>query len=69
MSPEAFEAMQNSALGAITSKAGSRLPVMQGKDPGLPKAAPVFDLDELRKRNSDIMSQRKGRAEEKRNVG
>lgn len=69
MTPEAFEAMQNSALGAITSKAGNRLPVMQGKDPGLPKAAPVFDLEELRKRNSDLMARRKSRAEVKQDVG
>lgn len=54
MTSEAFEAMQNSAIAAIAAKAGSRLPVVQGRDRGLPNKAPVFDLDELRNRNMTV---------------
>ena len=56
--PEAQLAMQRSAAQAITAKAGSRLPTVHGKDPGLPSAPPVFDLDELRKRNADVSRRR-----------
>ena len=52
---EAQEAMQRSAMQAIAAKAGSRLPIMRGKDPGLPKAKPVFDLNELRNKNIDAL--------------
>jgi hypothetical protein len=51
MPPEAFEAMQASAVAAIAAKAGSRLPIVQGRDRGLPKAPPVFDIEEMKKRN------------------
>lgn len=58
MSPEdekiAFDSMQRSAMGAIAAKAGHRLPIIVGKDPGLPKMAPVFDFAELRKRNMEV---------------
>ena len=54
--PEAFEQMQKSALAAIAVKAGPRVPIIHGKDKGLPKAAPIFDLDELRKRNAERAS-------------
>lgn len=43
--------MQKSALAGIAAKAGPRLPIVRGADKGLPKAAPVFDLDEMRLRN------------------
>ena len=50
--PEALEQMQRSALAAISAKAGNRLPIIKGKDKGLPKVQPTFDLDELRRRNA-----------------
>ena len=56
--PEALAAMQRSAVGAISAKAGPRLPVVKGPDPGLPKTAPVFDIEELRRRNEDISRRR-----------
>ena len=52
--PAAMEEMQRSALAAIAIKAGPRLPIVRGKDKGLPKAPPVFDLDELRRRNANV---------------
>ena len=56
--PEAMEAMRNSALTAIAAKAGSRVPILQGRDPGLPKAEPAFDLEEMRRRNADVLRRR-----------
>jgi hypothetical protein len=51
--PEAQDALQQSAVMAIASKAdASWLPVTRGRDPGLPKTKPTFDIDELRKRNA-----------------
>ena len=55
---EAQEAMQRSALQAIATKAGGRLPIMRGRDPGLPKAKPVFDLNELRNKNMDTLKRK-----------
>ena len=55
---EAMAAMQKSAVEAIAAKAGSRIPVMKGKDPGLPKAMPIFDLDAMRQKNADIVRKR-----------
>jgi hypothetical protein len=52
---DAMAAMNASALQAIQSKAGNRLPIIRGKDTGLPKAAPVFDLDAMRKRNAEVI--------------
>jgi hypothetical protein len=43
--------MQRSALQGIKEKAGPLLPIMRGRDPGLPKAPPVFDLDKMREKN------------------
>lgn len=31
---------------------------MRGRDPGLPSTAPVFDLNELRQRNTDALRKR-----------
>ena len=56
---EEFAALQRGALAAIAAKAGTRLPIIQGKDKGLPKNAPVFDLEELRRKN-DLIA-KKGR--------
>jgi hypothetical protein len=53
-----FDAMQNSALAGIAAKAGPRLPITRGKDAGLPKSSPVFDFDELRERNKDVLRRR-----------
>ena len=38
-------------LTELASQAGKALPIQRGPDPGLPKAAPVFDLDLMRKKN------------------
>ena len=58
---EAQDAMQRSAVGAIAAKADPRwLPVTRGRDRGLPKAAPVFDLTELRERNLEALRKRVG---------
>lgn len=51
-------AMQRSAAQAIAAKAGSRLPVIQGRDKGLPQSAPIFDLDEMRKKNMEVLRRR-----------
>lgn len=55
---EAQEAMQRSAMQAIAAKAGSRLPILRGGDPGLPKAKPVFDIDSLRNKNIEVLKKR-----------
>jgi hypothetical protein len=55
----AQDAMQRAATAAIAAKAGSRLPVIHGKDTGLPKAAPVFDLDILREKNIELLKKRR----------
>ena len=60
--PEAAQAMQDSAMAAIVAKAGSRLPIVRGRDPGLPKTPPVFDLEALRKRNAEATAKRKARS-------
>jgi hypothetical protein len=52
--PEATVAMQRSVLANIAAKAGSTLPVLQGRDSGLPRAQPIFDVDEMRKRNAGV---------------
>jgi hypothetical protein len=57
--PEARDAMQTSAVAALATRADPKwLPITRGRDPGLPKAAPVFDLDELRRRNAEALKQR-----------
>jgi len=50
-----FDEMQRSALAGIAAKAGPRLPITRGKDAGLPKVAPVFDIDALRERNKEVL--------------
>jgi hypothetical protein len=40
-------------LENIRARAGPALPVISGRDIGLPKNAPVFDLETLRKRNTE----------------
>jgi hypothetical protein len=54
-----MEAMRQSALAEIQVKAGPRLPVMQGKDKGLPKTPPVFDENVLQERNKTLASRLK----------
>jgi hypothetical protein len=56
--PEALDAMQRSALSQISVKAGPQLPIVRGRDVGLPSAAPVFDLDTMRQRNQDRLKSR-----------
>ena len=51
---DALKAMNDSVLQGLSSKAGRSLPVVRGKDRGLPKAAPVFDLEAMRQRNEAI---------------
>lgn len=55
---EAFKAMQRSALAGIAARAQGRLPIIAGPDLGLPKSQPVFDIDEMRKRNNDVIARR-----------
>jgi len=52
--PAAMAAMQNSALAQIQVKAGPTLPVVRGRDPGLPKTPPIFDPEVLRAKNSAL---------------
>lgn len=55
---EAFDAMQREALRGISQKVGSRLPIVRGKDRGLPKVEPVFDLNVMKERNVDVIRRR-----------
>jgi hypothetical protein len=61
---EAMVEMTKSAMAGIEAKAGNRLPIVRGKDKGLPKEAPVFNVDELRLKNAEIIRKR---AEARRN--
>jgi hypothetical protein len=65
---QAFDAMQRAAMHEIAVKAGPRLPILQGPDLGLPKAKPIFDIEELLKRNANVVQQRAERRLQK-NVG
>jgi len=57
--PDVQKHLQKSAVQAIASKADPRwLPVQIGKDKGLPAAAPVFDIDEMRQRNIETLRKR-----------
>jgi hypothetical protein len=64
--PEAMLAMQRSAAQAVVAKAGSRLPMVHGRDKGLPSAQPVFDIEEMRRRNADVTRRRAQMKDEKR---
>ena len=64
--PEAMLAMQRSAAQAIVTKAGPRLPMVRGPDKGLPPTPPTFDLEEMRKRNVDVIQRRRQMKAEKR---
>ena len=61
MPQEAFDAMQKSAMAEIAVKAGPRLPILQGKDRGLPKTPPVFDIEVMRQRNAEVLARRQNR--------
>jgi hypothetical protein len=63
--PEAFEAIQNSAIAGIAARAGNRLPIMAGRDRGLPKATPIFDLEAMRKKNEEAKARIIARAQAK----
>jgi hypothetical protein len=54
----AMDAMQKSAMQAIAAKAGPTLPIIQGKDKALPKTPPIFDENELRQRNAEVLKRR-----------
>jgi len=57
--PSAQDAMQRAAVAAISAKADAKwLPVTRGRDPGMPTSAPVFDVDELRSRNREVIKKR-----------
>lgn len=45
--------IDEATLAKLRAEAGKALPQIKGRDPGLPKAAPVFDLDVLRRRNAE----------------
>ena len=64
--PEAMLAMQRSAAQAIVTKAGPRLPMVRGADKGLPPTPPTFDIDELRRRNAEVIQRRRQMKAEKR---
>jgi hypothetical protein len=57
--PEAMRAMQDSAMAEIATRAGNRLPIIKGRDKGLPKAPPTFDVDELKRRNEAVRQKRR----------
>lgn len=42
----------------IAAKSGGSVPVQRGRDLGLPPTPPVWDMDELRERNRNIVVQR-----------
>ena len=51
----AIDAMNQSALQYIASRAApGSMPIKRGKDTGLPKKAPVFDIAEMRRRNEAV---------------
>lgn len=52
--PEAAEAMERAALAEIQAKGAGRIPIVRGRDKGLPKTPPVFDLDTMRAHNADV---------------
>lgn len=56
--PEATAEMSRSALTYIAAKAGSRLPIVKGRDKGLPAKPPSFDVEELKKRNIETIRRR-----------
>ena len=51
--PDAAKAMRQAALAEVARKAGPAIPIVRGKDRGLPQKAPVFDYEELRKRDEE----------------
>jgi hypothetical protein len=55
---EAMDAMQREAMRGIAAKAGSRLPIVRGRDRGLPKKEPVFDIGAMRERNAEVIRRR-----------
>jgi hypothetical protein len=46
------EGPTNAQLFELSVKAGNSLPILKGKDVGLPATPPVFDFEELRARNT-----------------
>ena len=50
--PEAAEAMEKAALAEIRTKGAGRIPIVRGRDKGLPKTLPVFDIDAMRANNA-----------------
>ena len=54
----AQDQMRKSAMVKISTEFGTRLPVLLGKDQGLPKNKPIFDLAEMEKRNIDLRKQK-----------
>lgn len=56
--------MQSATLTELAAKAGPNLPIIRGRDPDLPPA-PVFDLDEMRSRNQELLKKRVQSQEER----
>ena len=42
-------------LMELSRKAGPALPILRGKDVGLPKRAPVFDFEQMKEKNRQGM--------------
>lgn len=42
-------------ISEISMKAGPHMPVVRGKDSGLPRTPPSFNVDELRQRNAEVL--------------
>lgn len=47
-----------SELAELHKQVGSALPIIKGRDVGLPKSTPVFDLDEMRRKNQTLIKNR-----------
>lgn len=46
-------AADDSVLTELSVKAGRALPVIRGKDSGLPQAKPMFDFEALKQKNAE----------------
>ena len=56
--PDILAKMQQSALQVLAVKAGPGLPILRGRDKGLPKAEPIFDVTEMQQKNVECLKRR-----------